>query len=73
MSSGGRTDVLNQAVAFLLETIVGLFALARLLRVFLQLVRETLVDLDVSPLDVEATVGQLDRLRPALVVPPAED
>ena len=31
--------MLNQAVAFLLETIVGLFALALLLRFFLQLVR----------------------------------
>ncbi|HET8957991.1 MAG TPA: group 1 truncated hemoglobin [Microcella sp.] len=40
---------------------------------FLRLVRETLTDCDVSPLDVEAAVGQLDRLRPALVVAPPAD
>jgi hemoglobin len=36
---------------------------------FLALVRETLADCDVSPRDVDATVEQLDRLRPVLVVP----
>lgn len=35
---------------------------------FLRLVRETLTELDASPLDIEATVAELDRLRPALVV-----
>lgn len=34
---------------------------------FLRLVRETLTELDASPLDIEATVVELDRLRPALV------
>ncbi|BAU31337.1 group I truncated hemoglobin [Microcella alkaliphila] len=36
---------------------------------FLHLVRETLTDLDVSPLDIEQTVVELERLRPVLVVP----
>ncbi len=36
---GRRTDVLNEAAIFLLETIVGLFSLALLLRFYLQLVR----------------------------------
>ncbi|MGY6499001.1 MAG: group I truncated hemoglobin [Microcella sp.] len=39
---------------------------------FLALVRETLADLDVSPLDIEQTVAELDRLRPVLVVPPSQ-
>lgn len=34
-----RTDVLNQAAAFLAETLIGLFSLALLLRFYLQLVR----------------------------------
>lgn len=36
---------------------------------FLHVVRETLIDLDVSPLDIEQTVAELERLRPVLVVP----
>lgn len=36
---------------------------------FLVLVRETLGDLDVSPIDIEQTVAALERLRPVLVVP----
>ncbi|MFN3707739.1 group I truncated hemoglobin [Microcella sp.] len=34
---------------------------------FLALVRDTLADLDVSPLDREQTVAELERLRPVLV------
>lgn len=38
-NSDGRADVLNQAAMFLVETVVGLFSLALLLRFYLQLVR----------------------------------